>query len=267
MDFLNHRKAFHLLVPNKPLGELFGTDAEAKLCEAGVDVCLQTRVQQLNQTAENQFSVETEKNGQLKADAIVIAVPWFRMPSLVDTSGHAKLVKIAEAAKQISSSPISGIHTWWDRPWLATPHAAIVGRMCQWVFPKHSASETASEAGQHYYQIVVSASRQLPQGNSVELRRLIYEDLAAVFPKVREAQLLRLQAVTDPMSVFSVDVRGNALRPQTEVPNSNIWLAGDWVQTGWPATMEGAILSGWKAAESILASWGTPASIAAKPLN
>ena len=65
--FLNHRNAFHLMVPNKPLGELFGTHAEAKLREAGVDVCLQTRVQQFTQTAERQFCVETEKNGQLKS--------------------------------------------------------------------------------------------------------------------------------------------------------------------------------------------------------
>lgn len=265
--FLNHRDAFHLLVPNESLGELFGSSAEEKLRESGVEVHLQTRVQRLVQGTEGQFSVGTEKLGRLNADAIVVAVPWFRLQGLVESTQYHPLVDIADAASQIAASPISGIHTWWDRPWLDSPHAAIVGRLCQWVFPKHSAVPAAHDVNEHYYQIVVSASRQLPTGNSAELMRLIHEDLSAVFPKVREARLLRLQAVTDPLSVFSVDVKGSGLRPSSKVPDSNLWLAGDWVQTGWPATMEGAILSGWKAAESILADLGSPVKIAAEPLK
>jgi squalene-associated FAD-dependent desaturase len=266
--FLNHRDAFHLLIPKRPLGELFGTLAEQKLREHGVMVQLQTPVQRLVQNTEDVFSVQTEHLGTLQADAIIVAVPWFRMRSLVESTGHQLLMNIGQNAARIATSPISGIHTWWDRPWLDTPHAAIVGRMCQWVFPKHNdaSAETASN-GQHYYQIVVSASRQLPRGYCAELMRLVELDLAAVFPKVRDAKLLRMQAVTDPQAVFSIGVNCNALRPRTDVSGTNVWLAGDWIQTGWPATMEGAILSGWSATENILASWGTPVRIAALPLS
>ena len=266
--FLNHREAFHLLVPKRPLAELFGTLAEQKLREYGVNIQLQTRVQRLVQSTESVFSIETDQPGAWTADAIVVAVPWFRLPGLVEATGHAALVNIANRAMQIAASPISGIHSWWDRPWLDTPHAAIVGRLCQWVFPKpESASKGKGNRDEHYYQIVVSASRQLPRGNSAEVMRLVQQDLAAVFPKSREAKMLRMQVVTDPQAVFSVGVQSSALRPTSQVPGTNIWLAGDWVQTGWPATMEGAILSGWKAAEGLLASWGTSIHIAAPPLS
>lgn len=262
--FLNHRDAFHLLVPRQPLGELFGSCAESKLRESGVELHLQTRVQRVVQAEDGRFSVNSDQRGQITADAIVIAVPWFRLLGLVESSEHAELLQIASSANQIAASPISGIHTWWDRAWLDTPHAAIVGRLCQWVFPKHN-SDSQTAANEHYYQIVISASRELPRG-SAELSQQLHDDLAAVFPKVKQARLLRMQVVTDPLSVFSVDVQSSALRPDCNVAGTNIWLAGDWVRTGWPATMEGAILSGWRATESILASWSSPARVAAPPL-
>ncbi len=264
--FLNHRNAFHLLVPKRPLGDLFGTSAEAVLREHHIEVQLQTRVQRLVQVAERRFVVEADQTGRLQADAVVVAIPWYRMRALVEATGHGPLMHVVQDAEQIAASPISGIHTWWDRKWLDTPHAAIVGRLCQWVFPKHTVMQTPTATEEHYYQIVVSASRQLPRGNSPELMRLVQEDLAQVFPKVRDANLLSMQVVTDPLAVFSASVRCSELRPKSAVPNSNVWLAGDWVQTGWPATMESAILSGWKATESILATWGTPTQIAAAPL-
>ena len=97
--------------------------------------------------------------------------------------------------------------------------------------------------------------------------RIVQQDLSAVFPKARQAKMLRMQIVTDPQAVFSVGVNSSELRPQSYVPGTNLWLAGDWIQTGWPATMEGAILSGWMASESILASWGKSVRIAARPLS
>lgn len=265
--FLNHRDAFHLLVPKRPLGELFGTWAESTLRDHGVVLYLKSRVQRLVQTAQRKFAIEAELHGRVQADAIVVAIPWFRMRALVDATGHEALMSVVQNAEQIAASPISGIHTWWDRPWLDTPHAAIVGRMCQWVFPKRLETQTPATSTEHYYQVVLSAAHQLPRSNSPELMRLVHEDLAAVFPKARDATLLRIQVVTDPLAVFSASVQCSTLRPQSEVPDANVWLAGDWVQTGWPATMESAILSGWKATETILASWGKPVQIAAAPLR
>ncbi len=251
--FLNHRDAFHLLVPNKPLGDLFGSMTERVLVESGVDLRLGTRVQSIVPSAAGGVTVAVDQLGQTDADAVIIAVPWFRIGDLLANSEVPELQRVQQQARQLASSPISGVHTWWDRPWLETPHAAIVGRLSQWVFPKTDAVlNRSADLAEHYYQIVISASRQLPRGDSALVAEQIEADLAAVFPAARRAKLLRLQTVTDPHSVFSLTPEAVQLRPLPRVGSTRIWLAGDWVQTGWPATMEGAIISGRQAAEQIL---------------
>jgi squalene-associated FAD-dependent desaturase len=257
--FLNHRDAFHLLVPNKPLGELFGAMAEEKLRECGVQLYLQNRVHGVVQVSRDRFAIQIASGQQWEADAVIIAVPWFRLKDVFEDVTHSEVQRLVGQADRLAPSPISGVHTWWDRPWLKTPHAAIVGRLCQWVFPKVSpAGEGREEGGspnrEHYYQIVISASRQLPRGDSDLAARQIQADLAAVFPAVAEAKLLRWQTVTDPNAVFSLTTEAAGLRPDCRIGSTNLWLAGDWVQTGWPATMEGAILSGWQAAEEVIRS-------------
>lgn len=253
--FLKQRDAFHLLVPNRPLGELFGTMAEKVLRENGVDVQLGNRVQPLVALSNEKFAVDNKLLRTQNADAVVMAVPWFRVRDLIDSIDTPDFQQVNQNAQRLTASPISGVHSWWDRPWMDTPHAAIVGRLCQWVFPKVSpVSVDASQRYEHYYQIVISASRQLPRGDSSAVAQQIQADLAAVFPQAGKARLLRIQTVTEPNSVFSLTTEAARLRPRTRIGNSNVWLAGDWVQTGWPATMEGAIISGLQAADGILAS-------------
>ncbi|MEM7558702.1 MAG: FAD-dependent oxidoreductase, partial [Planctomycetota bacterium] len=156
--------------------------------------------------------------------------------------------KVVARSTKLEGSPITGIHTWWDRPWLEKPHAVLVGRLCQWVFPGPSEGAEAS-AGEYYYQIVVSASRDLPKAD--ELAGHLLDDLAAVFPAVSQAKLLRHRAVTDPQAVFSVGVGTQEFRAESKTKVQGLWLAGDWTQTGWPATMEGAVRSGFTVAASI----------------
>jgi hypothetical protein len=139
-----------------------------------------------------------------------------------------------------------------------------VGRLCQWVFPKpnaqgpqsagrHAASIKEKTPSEHYFQIVISGSRDLTKNRADDLGSVIQDDLAKVFPRVRHARLLRYKVVTDPQAVFSVVPGGQRFRPKCQSDVDNLWLAGDWTRTGWPATMEGAILSGMTAAEKVLA--------------
>ncbi|HBE69409.1 MAG TPA: hypothetical protein DDW52_14785, partial [Planctomycetaceae bacterium] len=175
---------------------------------------------------------------------------------LAERSDSSKLKHVAQSAGQLDTSPITGVHTWWDQPWLASPHAAIVGRLCQWVFPDLLATtsdlnQPQTETGKSsYYQIVISSSRELPRGDSRAAGKMIVDDLAKVFPEVRKRELLKLQVVTDPRAVFSVQPGVLELRPKSRLTD-RITLAGDWTHTGWPATMEGAIRSGENAATAI----------------
>ena len=265
--FLNHRQAFHVLVPQRPLDTLFNIEARQRLEQLGVVVQFGAEVQQLRRAAGH-VQIETRES-KFAADGVVLAVPWHRLSKLAAASDVDGLSPVAERAQRLASSPITGIHTLWDRPWLEHPHAAIVGRLCQWVFaaPQDALiNEPPAERGSFYYQIVISASRQLPAGDRQATAALIRNDLAAIFPKSRDANLLRFKVVTDPQAVFSVAPKSLEYRATTRAVGSDIVLAGDWTRSGWPATMEGAILSGFIAAESLLSSWGRNCSIAALPL-
>lgn len=278
--FLNERDAFHLLVPQRPLDEIFNQAAYRVLKTHGVDVQLASPVSRIVRSEPNtskpsgrsatpcsQFDVYSSQRC-FSGQAVILAIPWHQIDQVEIHCDHP--TNEFQIGKQLNPSPITGIHTWWDRPWMDTPSAAIVGRLCQWVFPKFDETpirQSVSDArvsnqgqiksgptndSEQYYQIVISASRDLPRSTQGELAEAIHDDLACVFPKVREARLLRMKTVTDPLAVFSVAPGANRLRPGSSAGIPNFRLAGDWTDTGWPATMEGAILSGFQAAEELL---------------
>lgn len=250
--FLRGRDSFHLIVPKRPLSVLLGDRMLSSLQAAGADVRLGRRVNAIHAPAEGR-SVSVQVGDELlETGKVIVAVPWHQLTALADASPEvSELQDVAEQVGQLGCSPISGVHTWWDRPWLDKPHAAIVGRLCQWVFPEPELRMgDAAGAHQTYYQIVISASRELPNATAAELERLIQEDLAQVFPGVDGAKLLKLKVVTDPRAVFSVQPGARSLRPGNQL-NSWCSLAGDWTDTSWPATMEGAIRSGEQAARHL----------------
>jgi monoamine oxidase len=132
-----------------------------------------------------------------------------------------------------------------------------------------AASETPHSAFRiphWYYQIVISASRDLAGRERDDVLREVLGDLNAVFPESRAAKLVRWQMVTDQEAVFSVRPGLSRVRPPQRTAAANLFLAGDWTATDWPATMEGAVRSGYLAAEALLESLGRRQRIVAPPL-
>jgi uncharacterized protein with NAD-binding domain and iron-sulfur cluster len=124
----------------------------------------------------------------------------------------------------------------------------------------NATSRTAST--EHYYQIVISGSRMLPRGDAEAVLKMVKQDLAEIFPESAVATMFRGKVVTDPNAVFSVSPGHESSRlTANELANQGIWLAGDWTQTFWPATMEGALLSGAKSAEELLTTFSRPTKL------
>lgn len=254
--FLKQRNAYHLLVPQRPLSELFGTRAGECLKQQGVQVRLAAPVVSLAQPSPQRMRVQTS-GASFEGDAVIVAVPWYQLGKIRFVDNLYGLNSIASSTSELQSSAITGVHTWWDRPWLNLPHAAIVGRLCQWVFPKPNGlaayAQNSIAVGAAYYQIVISASRSLRGIDNDRMATLVHDDLQEVFPAVRAARMLKCKMVTDPQAVFSITPKSYQHRVETGL-GPRLAMAGDWTQTGWPATMEGAILSGFKAAEHILSA-------------
>lgn len=284
--FAASRDAYHLFVPQRPLSELVDRTSQRILGDLGVECLLGSVVQGVERSEEGKWGVKVRgAKGEEGFDAVVIAVPWHRLGSLL-SEGDLDTLQWGETKKEnwhrargMDAAPITGVHTWWSEAWLPSPHAILIDRLSQWVFPGIGESEQgvgeaesqglAEKRVEVYYQVVISGSRDLPKGDTDSILRAVEQDLREVFPEIQRsgAQMLRGRVVTDPQSVFSDFGKEHGSVESGRLPigmaaTQGLVFAGDWTDTGWPATMEGALRSGSLAAEWVLEIVGRPAQMA-----
>jgi len=173
-------------------------------------------------------------------------VPWHCVNDLVPSDAVDNLEGLAAAP----ASPISGLHLWFDQQITDLPHAVLVGTVAQWVFRQPWEQEQAASG--FYYQVVISASQSARCLPRQELIDVVLRELRHAFPAARGARLVQSKVVTDPKSVFSITPQFEEIRPTSSTGLPWLHLAGDWIATGWPATMESAVISGRMAAASVL---------------
>ena len=266
---LGHPRAGDVLIPKVPLRFLFDVRAPIELASKGVTFERGTTVRSIEGSSAGveRVIVERGQSGQLhaidcSATNVVLAAPWHLAASLLSQPLQQLLPQVVEMAS-VPSSAISGVHLWFDQPITPLRHAVLVGRLSQWLFAPNFASVMPEPppADEHYYQVVISASRSLVGRAREAVIEEVRADLAAVFPRSRAAKLLRWQLVSEQDAVFSVLPGLAAKRPTqlTRVPG--LYLAGDWTRTEWPATLEGAVRSGYLAAEAIERSRGSVLSL------
>ena len=158
----------------------------------------------------------------------------------------------------LRTSPITGVHLWFDRAVMDEPYLTLVDSTTQWVFNKTKLYGEAGAGGGQYLQLVISASYSLTQRSRQEIIELCLEELRKALPAVRDAVLVKGTVVKEMNATFSPAPGSDQWRPAQKSPVKNLFLAGDWTATGWPATMEGAVRSGYLAAEAILEDAGKP---------
>ncbi len=148
--FLGQRHAYEMQTPAVPLGELYGNQLEQWLSQHGVTVRRECGVKQLIGDAAGVKNLLLADGQQQPFDAVIVAVPWRRLAELLSDPLRAALPELREIDR-FQSAPITAVHLWFDRPITDLPHAVLPGRISQWVF-RH---------GPQYYQVVISASRNL----------------------------------------------------------------------------------------------------------
>jgi zeta-carotene desaturase len=185
---------------------------------------------------------------------------------LPDTPSAAPL---AAALGQFSTSPITGIHLWFDRQISDLDYAVLLDRTIQWMFHKSRLIDARNaEAGNHearnpgareddapgngsYVELVVSCSRSLVEKSKTEIVDLAMKEAHEFFPGAREAKLLKSIVIKEVHATYSPRPGIDQHRPKPDTAWPRVFLAGDWTATGWPATMEGAVRSGYLAAEAV----------------
>jgi len=164
---------------------------------------------------------------------------------------------------KIKVAPITGVHFWFDRPVMDEPFVTLLDSTTQWIFNKTVLYADANEkdknapAGQ-YLQLVISASYDLLQKSRQEIIDLCLAELRQALPAARNAELVKATVIKEAAATFSPEPGVDRWRPKQQTAIPRLFLAGDWTDTGWPATMEGAVRSGYLAAQALLDSEGTP---------
>ncbi|MGA2737395.1 MAG: hydroxysqualene dehydroxylase HpnE [Bryobacteraceae bacterium] len=230
LGFLARTDGYEMGVPSIPLGELY----RAELWQAAGDVALRLRAP-VERIDPGGVVAGGERHS---ADYYICALPFERLPAL------------GLPAPAFEHSPIAGIHLWFDRPVTDLPHATLLDRTVQWMFNKSEGC---------YLQLVVSAARGLAATSRADIVALAVRELAEFFPRAREARLERAHVIKELRATFSAAPGTEGLRPPPETGRPDLFLAGDWTRSGWPATMEGAVRSGYLAAEAVARASGRPA--------
>ena len=183
----------------------------------------------------------------LPADGVVLALP----PQRVAAACPAALPR----DPGLGASPIVNVHVWYDRPVMDEPFTAVVDSPVQWIFNRTAMG--GGDSASHHLAISISGARDEVDVPRAELAEAMSAELAVLLPRARAARILDTAVVKEPQATFAQGPGQAARRPGTATPLPGVALAGAWTATGWPATMEGAVRSGFAAARHVMAPPGS----------
>jgi squalene-associated FAD-dependent desaturase len=249
-----------LLLPAVPLDELYARPAQRYLEHHGCRVTTHAKAA-LTFTGN---CVDGVRIGDeyTPARVVIAAVPWFALPELLPSPPEV-LQPIVANAQAMESAPIVTVNLWFAGPVAEEPFVGLPGRTFQWVFdrrtmigsterePAASPSDSHQRAGGHL-SLVCSGAEAISRKPSNELIATARHELGDALPGVRSARLLHAQVVRERRATFSLQP-GGPQRPGTVTPAKGLLLAGDWIDTGLPATIESAVESGHRAAAQAIA--------------
>ena len=261
--FLASRGGYRVGIPSVPLAALYEGCRDAVVKRGGV-VKLRSGVREIRLRDREFTSAVLDDGSEATADACIVAVPHTALPGLLPKEMSEPGGPL-EGLRHIRTSPITGVHLWFDRTVMTEPFLTLLDHKTQWVFNKsllyvgsgngNAAGEAAPKRGQ-YLQLVISASYDFVPMSRPEIIDLCRAELAEVLPETREATLEKATVIKEVAATFSPEPGVDRFRPPQDVGAKKLFLAGDWTRTGWPSTMEGAVRSGYLAAEAVLAGFG-----------
>jgi squalene-associated FAD-dependent desaturase len=251
-SFMKSAAAGRMGLPSIPLSDLYGNAIEY-IRARGSEVLLRSAVTAIG-VKQDQVGVLTG-SGERQFDYVVLAAPFQNVASLLPSDESAK--QISQQLTKFEPSSITGIHLWFDREITPLPHAVLLDRTIQWMFHKSKFHESRAQGDRgSYIELVVSASKSLVQKSREEILELATRELAEFFPAVLEAKLVKATVIKEIYATYAILPGLDKYRPMAKTQWPRIFLAGDWTATGWPATMEGAVRSGYLAAEALMESMG-----------
>lgn len=258
---LSNKTGYRMGVPAVALGDLYESCRSA-IQQQGGEVTFRATLRGLRIENGKLAAVLFDEGREESADAFVLAVPHTALYDILpDTLKQADPDFVH--LEKINDAPITGVHFWFDRQVMSEPFLTLLDTTTQWIFNKSAlyagANGAPSSPGdRQYLQLVISASFELLQKPRQEIIDLCLKEVRHALPAARHANLLKATVIKEAAATFSPQPGVDRWRPKQETKIGGLFLAGDWTATGWPATMEGAVRSGYLAAEAVLRTAGTP---------
>ena len=265
-SFLKSRAAGRIGVPTVPLTELYNRGGKY-IAARGGELRFRASVES--------FRVEfagvklLTGSGEEAFDFVVMAVPFDVLSRALPQTSAAEPLR--QTLERFETSPITGIHLWFDRQITDLEHAVLLDRTIQWMFhkskllaapdldesngpvgrPPDGRRDSGAVQTNSYVELVVSCSKSLVDKSKAEIVELALAELREFFPGSRAANLLKSTVIKEVHATYSPRPGIEIHRPRPETVWPRVFLAGDWTATGWPATMEGAVRSGYAAAQCV----------------
>jgi squalene-associated FAD-dependent desaturase len=259
---LSTKHGYRMGVPAVALGDLYD-GCRAAIEQRGGEVIFRSPLRGLRIENGKLLAALFDENREETADAYILALPHSVVAGLLPEAVKQSDPSFAHL-DNIHDAPITGVHLWFDRPVMTEPFLTLLDTTTQWIFNKSALYAGSNGAGAataakgQYLQLVISASYDLLQMSRQEIIDLCLREVRQALPAARNANLLKATIIKEAAATFSPQPGVDQWRPMQQTSIGGLFLAGDWTATGWPATMEGAVRSGYLAAEAVLRVAGTP---------
>jgi uncharacterized protein with NAD-binding domain and iron-sulfur cluster len=265
--FFDAPSASRLALSDVGLSDLYVRGAIQYLQDQGGQVRAKCPVQRLLVKNGQVEGVLLRDGTRLEADAVISAVPPPALLKLVPEEIVAKETYFS-SLKNLPYAPIISIHLWFDQKVTDDQFVGLLDTHIQWLFNKSKILKTplpdslspargegggeGTGRGDQYVSLVISGAHAFADWPEAKILSLALEELRRIFPRAKEAVLLRSLVIKEAQATLSPVVGAEALRPAAESPIKNLWVAGDWTKTGLPATIESACVSGHRCAQLVM---------------
>lgn len=250
--FLGNKSDSAILIPTVGQSELYVYEAKKLIEHRHGKIYLNGKVESL-EVRENKIDGIILEGGKLvRAKKVISTVMPHTLMKLIPVPlGKEKPFSTLD---KFDSSPIVSINLWFDKDFMDVDYIGLIDRNLQWVFNRRRLMNETALGGKSnsYITAVISAAYKYVELSKEKLIRLALKDIYEVFPDSRSAKLLHSVIIKEKRATISATNEVEHSRPSPITQIENFYLAGDWTNTDIPATIEGAVMSGFKVAKMII---------------
>ena len=244
-----NRKGSRIVLPAVPLSSLYVNSAEDYIKQHGGIIEKGCPASEIMLEDGVICGIKLRDGRILRGVYYISAVPCHALQRLIPEEIVERHYTCFSGISELRPSPIISIHLLFDKDITDNPFAAFINSPIQWVFNKERVFRDSAYRG--LFSLVISGAHLYVTWNGDRLLEMAMAELKRVFPKAVAAKLLCHKIIKEKFATFSASPGIQRYRPAQKTPIKNLFLAGDWTDTGLPGTIEGAVISGYRCAEMI----------------